>query len=243
MSTFKSFLKKYLPHWFLVQVHRSRHLSRILCEGWWWDRQKMLDDAHVVKEWDFESSVEQERYHRVLRAIADLCPEKKDIHALEVGCSEGAFTEKLASRCVSVTACDMSPRARAEAAKRCANFRNVKIQPFDLESDRIRSTFDWVFAMDVLEYIHGRDRLGRVAQKLARAVKDDGLLVVSACRLPEELRGAWWMRWMPDGADAVINFMNGRSGLSLVHREFYPDNERQIAGYPQHIIALFRVSA
>lgn len=242
MPALKRVLKKYLPAWFLVRVHRSRHLFRILRERWSSDRQKMLDDAHTVKEWDFESPVEQERYMRVLHAIARLYPDGARVQALEVGCSEGAFTEKLAACCDSVVACDMSPLARAAASKRCAELPGVSVEQFDLENDVIHGLFDWVFAMDVLEYVHGRDRLGTVTEKLAHAVKRNGLLIVSVCRLPEELCGAWWMRWVPDGADAVIKFMDGRSGLRLVHQELYPENERQIPGYPQHIIAIFRIA-
>lgn len=203
----------------------------------------MLDDAHTMKEWDFESPVEQERYRRVLRVIARSYSAGAGVQALEVGCSEGAFTEKLAACCDSVVACDMSPLARSAAAKRCAELPGVRVEPFDLEKDVIHGTFDWVFAMDVLEYVHGHDRLGRVTEKLARAVKRNGLLIVSVCRLPGELRGAWWMGWVPDGADAVIKFMDGRSGLRLAHQEYYPENEQQIPGYPQHIIALFRIAS
>jgi SAM-dependent methyltransferase len=200
----------------------------------------MFDDAHIVKEWDFESPVEQERYRRVLFALDTLCPNGKDIRALEIGCSEGTFTQKLGARCASVAACDLSPMARANAAKRCADFPHVEIRPLDLERDPIQGTFDWVFAMDILEYVHGRDRLARVAEKLALATRDDGLLIVSACRLPEELRNAWWQRWIPDGADAVVDFLSSRCDLRLLHKEFYPNHDNQISGYPQHMIALFR---
>jgi len=201
-----------------------------------------MDHAHLVKEWNFDSPLEQERYRRVLAAITGLCPNGERIQALEVGCSEGAFTQKLAARCESVTACDMSAVARAGAATRCADLPNVEIQPFDLETDHLRDQYDWVFAMDVLDYVHGRGSLASAVDKLAHAVKRGGLLALSGCRLPDELRDEWWMRWFPEGADAVVKFMNGRSGLQLVHMEFFPDTEMSLPGYPDHIIAVFTTS-
>lgn len=242
MANLKSAVKKHLPRWFLVRARRLRHFFQVFHERWWRDRQEMFDHAHLVKEWDFESPLERERYRKVLDAIARLYPDGEGVHALEVGCSEGAFTEKLAAHCASVTACDMSPVARAGASKRCANFPNVKIQPFDLKTDRLHDQYNWVFAMDILDYVHGRGSLARAVDKLAHAVKQGGLLIFSSCRVPEDLRDEWWMPWLPEGADAVIKFMNGRSGLQLVHREFFPDSEKRVAGYPEHIIAIFKMS-
>jgi 2-polyprenyl-3-methyl-5-hydroxy-6-metoxy-1,4-benzoquinol methylase len=236
-------LKRSFRPWCPPWVYGHVHLFRVLRERWWYDRQEFMDTAHTTKEWDFELSVEQERYDRVLDLASQLYPADEAVHALEIGCSEGVFTRRLAAHCATVTACDISPIARARATERCGNLPNVTIRPFDLQKDSIEGRYDWVIAMDILEYIHGRDRLGRAVDKLARALKQDGLLIVSDCRLPERIRGGWWTRLFPEGADAIIEFINGRSGLSLVHQEHHPNDGIPVAGYFDHIIALFRYVA
>lgn len=235
----KRSIRPWIPSWWYGYVH----LFRILREGWWCDRQELMDNAHTIKEWDFDNSVDRKRYDRVLDLASQLNSAYKAVHALEIGCSEGVFTRRLAARCATVTAYDISPVACARAAKRCRDLANVTICRRDLQVESIKGRYDWVVAMDVLEYFYGRHRLGRAVDKLAGALKQDGLLIVSICRLPEKIRGSWWLHWLPHCGDAVIEFMKGRSGLHLLHQEFFPDNERLITGYPQHIIALFRIAA
>ena len=199
----------------------------------------MNDHSHLVREWDFEAPAVQERNARIFRALARHCPMPKEIHALELGCGDGVFTRELAQRCASLTACDISSVACAHAAERCAEFPNVRIRKLDLENDPLPGQYDWVFAMDILEFVHGRDRLAKVVAKLAGALQPDGLLTLSVCRLPEELRNAWWTRLFPEGADVILKFMDGRSGLRMLHHELHPENGTQIPDYIDHVIALF----
>lgn len=239
-STLRRRLRRYswirLPYfWF----HRQLYLLRVLRQQWLWDLQATMDSRHVEKKWDFAEPVHQERNARIFAALARCYKEKREVHALEIGCSDGVFTGTLAPRCLSVVGCDISPVACTLAANRCADLPNVTVRQFDLHRDPIEDQYDWVFAMDVLYYVHGRDVLSRVVDKLAHALKQDGVLIVSDCRLPEPLRGGWWMHWYPEGADAIIEFMSGRSDLRLLHREFHPDNEGSIPGYLDHIIAIF----
>jgi 2-polyprenyl-3-methyl-5-hydroxy-6-metoxy-1,4-benzoquinol methylase len=218
----------------------ARFLYTVAAERWRDDCEQMNDRSHRAVEWDFETPAVRERNARILRALAAHHPAKEGTRALELGCADGVFTRQLAQHCASVTACDISSVARARAAERCGSLSNVTILPLDLERDAIATQYDWVFAMDLLEFVHGRDRLDGVTAKLASALQPDGILTVTACRLPQDLRAAWWTRWLPEGADAMVKFMDDRFGLRMVHREFHPDNGTQIDGYIDHMIALFR---
>ncbi len=240
MSEIVLALKRWMRSWCPSWVYGHVHLFRVLRQRWWYDRQILMDTAHTDKEWDFEWSVEQDRHERVLSAVSKAHPAGRAAGVLEVGCSEGVFTRKLAASCASVTAYDISPVACARAAQRCAGLTNVSIRQVDLQRDAIEGMYDWVFAMDILEYIHGRDRLASVVDKLVGALKAGGLLIVSDCRLPDQLRRRWWQYFLPEGADALIRFITNRSGLCLVHQECHPDDGTQIRGYFQHIIAVYR---
>jgi len=109
----------------------ARFLARVAYERRWADLQLMNDASHLRGDWDFSAPVEQERYARVLAAVAERRGPAGWGHVLEVGCAEGLFTLELARRASSVTAIDVSrvacarcptPRAtpsRARFAARC----------------------------------------------------------------------------------------------------------------------------
>lgn len=218
------------------------HLLRILRERSWYDRRELMDNSHIVGEWNFNRPMEQERHRRTLELIALHDPATKSVRSLEIGCSEGQFTRQLAKHCTSVTACDISPIACERASKRCTDLTNVTIRQFDLQRDTIHDQYDWVFVMDIFWYLHGRDLVAKAVDKLSRAVKPGGFLIVSDCRLPQHLRDWWWIRWFPEGADALIEFMNSCSDLRLVHRELHPADGRIVEGYMEHLIALFKAT-
>lgn len=75
--------------------------------------------------WNFAADpYEQFRYNTILRALGP----GQYRHAYEPGCSVGALTEKLASICERVDACDVSPSAVMEAQARCGHFTGVAIR-------------------------------------------------------------------------------------------------------------------
>ena len=72
--------------------------------------------------WDYGAAYEQEKYERTLA----LLPSARSDRALEIGCAEGRFTERLAARASSVLAVDVAPAALRRAAARCAASRHVR---------------------------------------------------------------------------------------------------------------------
>lgn len=197
-------------------------LARMAYEGWWADRRRLNDRSFLRQQWDAGVPAEQERYARVLTALTEQLGEPPWGEVLEVGCGEGLFTLELARRCRLVTACDVSTVACARAAERCAAHPHVRVSQREIEKDSISGKFDVVFAMGVLEYIHGRDRLDRVTHKLAEALRGGGILVLNSSRLPPDMEGAWWARWLGEGGLHHMAFLEGRHGLRLFHREIHP---------------------
>jgi 2-polyprenyl-3-methyl-5-hydroxy-6-metoxy-1,4-benzoquinol methylase len=242
-TAIKRALKQHLPPWCLNWAYGNVHLFRILRERFWYNRRELMNTYHTGNEWNFDRPLEYERHRKTLELITAFTPDATRVHSLEVGCAQGQFTRQLAAHCATVTACDVSSVACERAAQSCEDLPNVTVLQFDLQRDNIQGQYDWIFVMDVFWYLHGRDLVAIAVEKLARAVKPGGYLIVSDSRLPEHLRHRWWIRWFPEGADALLEFMNGRSGLRLVQREFHPNDGIQAPAYMDHIIALFAVSS
>jgi O-methyltransferase len=222
-------LLRRIPGLITIYQHGSV-LASVAYERWWVNPQVAYDRSHLRGEWNFVAPAEQERYGRVLAAVANHRGPGTWGEVLEVGCSEGLFTKELAARCAAVTACDVSPVALGRAAERLAAYPHVQVRQSNLLRDSIAGVFDIVFVMGVLEYIHGRRNLRRVIGKLVKTLRAGGLLVVNAQRLPPQMERTWWARWLVEGGANYADFIDGRQGLRLIRHEVYP-------GY---VIALFQ---
>ncbi len=120
--------------------------------------------------WRFASSpYEQAKYHHSLQAL----PKGNYANALEVGCSIGIFTRLLADRCGALLAVDVSETALAEAAKRCADARNVTFARAQVPQDVVGGRFDLIVLSEVIYYWDRAD-LTRAAEMLYLALMPGG---------------------------------------------------------------------
>jgi SAM-dependent methyltransferase len=223
------------PHrtWF-----QTRYLLQIAREVFLTDRIAMNDRSHREHEWNFAEGPDHLRWQRVLELVSAECGADWG-EVLEIGCSEGVGTAAIARYARRLVAGDISQVARERAALRMRGAPQVAVVPLDLQRDALAES-DIVFAMDVLEFVHGRRTLERTIAKLALAVRPGGLLVVSMCRYPQEIAEAWWQRWVPEGADRVVPMIAGHPALQVVQQEAFPPLGGSVAGYHDHLIALFR---
>lgn len=124
---------------------------------------------------------------------------------LEVGCSDGALLEKLASRVDAVTGIEFSEKAVNLARSRLARMTHARIIQCDLNADfPACDGMDYVLALDVLEHLFQPQI---VLARINAALKDGGILIVSvpnAVFLPNRWRmllgrlpvtGAWGETW------------------------------------------------
>jgi 2-polyprenyl-3-methyl-5-hydroxy-6-metoxy-1,4-benzoquinol methylase len=97
------------------------------------------------------SAYEQSKQDRALALAGQFTRSR----ALEVGCSEGAFTEKLASHQVAqeIVGVDISARAIARARARCARFDRVEFVQTNILENPPAGLFDLVFCVEVLYYL------------------------------------------------------------------------------------------
>jgi len=106
--------------------------------------------AEAADPWRFASSpYERAKYEATLAAL----PDAPIGPALEVGCSIGVLTERLASRCDTVLAVDVAETALARARERLAGHGNVTLERRELPEDFPAGPFDLVVCSEVLYYL------------------------------------------------------------------------------------------
>jgi SAM-dependent methyltransferase len=96
--------------------------------------------------------------------------------ALEIGCAQGAMTERLAPLCKELLAVDFVPVALERARARCRG-SNVSFARWDLTSDPVPRLFDLIVITDVLESFGGRRDVRRARDKLVAALTPGGYLL------------------------------------------------------------------
>ena len=120
--------------------------------------RKRLDREYFEKlyaksrdPWSFETSeYESKKYKRTLDALTH---RQQSYHrALEIGCSIGVFTARLAPLCTDLLAVDVSERAVATAKERLAGFPHVRVELRRVPEEMPEGPFDLVVASEVLYY-------------------------------------------------------------------------------------------
>jgi 2-polyprenyl-3-methyl-5-hydroxy-6-metoxy-1,4-benzoquinol methylase len=107
--------------------------------------------------WNFTTSAyEQQKYDVTLEALGT----RRFARALEVGCSIGVLTERLASRCEQVLGLDFAPSAIAAARARCAPYPGVRIEQMQVPRQWPEGQFDLILFSEVLYFLDERDLRG-----------------------------------------------------------------------------------
>lgn len=98
-------------------------------------------------------------------------------HALEVGCSIGVLTRRLANRCGRLLALDVAPNALAAARARCADCPQVTFLEAAVPAGWPPGRFDLILLSEVLYFFTPED-LGRIAAHLVAALKPGAEVVL-----------------------------------------------------------------
>lgn len=142
--------------------------------------------------------------------------------ALEIGCSVGVFTAKIAREFDSVTAVDIASEALALAEKQVAGAGQVNYVQSDLVSLATDKRYDVIFCAEVLMYVRQRDS-ALACQVLDRHLASDGLIIEVTQQDREQGAPKFFHGW-----DAVLG-----AYFETAHRERFDDPKRpyEIVGY------------
>lgn len=86
------------------------------------------------------------KYDDLLAALGD----RRFARGLEVGCAEGAFTERMAPLCAELVAVDISETALDRARRRLAGTRGIVLERRTLPFDFPDGIFDLIVASDII---------------------------------------------------------------------------------------------
>jgi glycosyltransferase involved in cell wall biosynthesis/peptidoglycan/xylan/chitin deacetylase (PgdA/CDA1 family)/protein-L-isoaspartate O-methyltransferase len=165
--------------------------------------------AHARDPWTYSSPYEVLKYEQTLALALEHGPQD----ALEIGCAEGHFTERLAPRVRSLVAADISAIALSRTAERLRTTSNVSYRQLDLAADAVEGSFDLIVCSEVLYYVGDREALLRVAGRLLGALKPGGRLVAAHAHVlvdDPDLPGFDW--WMPFGARVIADTLASAPG-------------------------------
>jgi SAM-dependent methyltransferase len=157
--------------------------------------------------WDFARS-QYERSHNdaIIAALGD----RRDEWALELGCSVGELTWRLAARCVHVDAMDISAIAIGRAKHRCRELSNVDLHVGALPHQIPDGEFDLVVFSEIGYYFE------------EACLQESGNMLVRRMRTAGTLLAVHWLGTSKDhvlSGDRVHEIFGGLPGLRLDHAE------------------------
>ncbi len=153
--------------------------------------------------WGYGSDYEQVKYEQTLALLG----ERRFGSALEIGCAEGRFTERLIGHADRILAIDVSPTALERAEARLAGkpgAEAVRFARHDLFGEELPGRFDLILCSELLGYLTRRQDVERVLARVLRALEPDGLLVMANARAvtdEPDRRGFDWN--LPFGARTI----------------------------------------
>lgn len=124
--------------------------------------------------WKFASSAyERNKYAVTLAAL----PRPRYARALEIGCSIGVLTSKLASRCDELLSVDVAEAPLIEARRRCAKLLNVRFEQMFVPGQWPDGGFDLILLSEVVYYLQAED-VRRLAARVGDSLNPGGSVVL-----------------------------------------------------------------
>lgn len=150
--------------------------------------------------WSYLTKPGELARHRLAVELLDQvsCDEPFE-RALEIGCSEGVFTEVIAARCKWLLAVDFSKTALSRAERRRDWGGSVRFAHWDLRRDAIPGRFDLVVVMDVLDNLVRPPALRRAITKVIDCTTSGGYLLVGNYREDPSFETHRWAKWLARG--------------------------------------------
>lgn len=124
--------------------------------------------------WNFETSAyEAAKYAASLAAL----PRARYCAALEIGCSIGVLTERLAERCDALLAVDVAEQALGRARARCGHLQHVRFERMQLPRELPDGRFDLTLLSEV-GYYWSPDDLALARRRLIELLEPGGHLLL-----------------------------------------------------------------
>ena len=124
--------------------------------------------------WNFATS-EYER--RKYDATIGMLGSRRFQSGLEIGCSIGILTYRLAARCEALLAIDIAPQAVREARRRCAALPHVRVEELRVPEQWPEQKFDLLLFSEMLYFLIPAD-IRRIAGHACNSLLPTGLAML-----------------------------------------------------------------
>ncbi len=124
--------------------------------------------------WKFASSAyERDKYTATLDALDG----RRSANALEIGCSIGVFTHRLAAHCDALLAVDISAPPLRRARRLCRDQTHVRFRQLVIPADWPDGVFDLVVLSEVLYFMAPAD-VARTARRVVGSLAPSGRVLL-----------------------------------------------------------------
>ena len=208
----------------VVPLRSASHFCRALGDRASYKRQRVIEDLQNLMQehedpWKYTTNPEEAERFRSALELLDMARESGLFeNAFEIGCSEGFFTAMLAPRCKSLLAVDISQVALSRAQQRCKGL-GVQFEQWSLFDSPAPANLDLIVVMDVLEYFFRPADVRSARDKLVRALRPGGYLLVGNSRQDDLFETSWWGKWMLRGGARIAEFFGDHPQLEFVASE------------------------
>lgn len=137
---------------------------------------KYFDDVYGASgdPWNYQTSeYEKAKYEDTIQALTRDSYES----ALEIGCSIGVLTARLAQRCAKLLSTDVSEKALAAARERCKELPQVTFRRMEAPKEFPSGTFDLTVLSEVAYYWSFED-LALGSEKIGQHLMPGGQLLL-----------------------------------------------------------------
>jgi 2-polyprenyl-3-methyl-5-hydroxy-6-metoxy-1,4-benzoquinol methylase len=180
--------------------------------------------------WETTTSVAEAERLRLTFSVLDSSGKSRFHSAVELGCAEGIFTERIAPRCDHIDALDYSEVALERARSRLSGHADVTFRRWDMRREPLRGSYDLVIAMGVLTSLFRPRDVRRVAKSVVNAVKPGGFLLFSDVRQSEMFETSWWGSLILRGGEQIRRLLDKNADLEKLRS----------AETASHVFALYR---
>lgn len=173
----------------------------------YWNRTFTAPDP-----WDYGSDYEQTKYRHTL----ELLPEVRPRRAIELGCAEGVFTARLASRVGHLTAVDISDVALQRARDGWSDLGNVEFAQWDISSGIPGADYDLIVCSEILYYLRDAAAVVGFAAKCWAALEPGGHLLMTHANMVSDDRSTTGFDFNEIGARFIGETFAGHPGFDFV---------------------------
>ena len=180
--------------------------------------------------WETTTSAAEAERFAVTFATLDAAQVERFSSAVELGCAEGIFSERIAPRCDELLALDFSEVALRRARERLAGHSGITFRRWDMRNESLSGTYDLVIAMGVLTSLYRPGDVRRISESVVRAMKPGGYLLFSDVRQSTVFETSWWGRYLLRGGEQIRRLLTANAELEKLRS----------AETASHVFALYR---